>query len=106
MNVPGISPNDLSLGFVEALYADFLNNADSVPEDWRSYFQKLSEDASDQKFRAHPQLGPSQMAPGLFQTVANSNGAGGPGPGGQGPGGQGPGGQGPGGQGPGGQGPG
>ncbi len=36
-----IEPNHLSLGFVEALYADYLKNPASVSADWRSYFQSM-----------------------------------------------------------------
>src|SRR5215467_13016214 len=36
-------PNIVSLEFVEALYADFLRDPKSVTEDWRTYFQRLSE---------------------------------------------------------------
>jgi 2-oxoglutarate dehydrogenase E1 component len=35
-------PNSVSLEFVEALYTDFLRDPDSVPQDWRDYFQGLS----------------------------------------------------------------
>ncbi len=70
--ISGIEPNDLSLGFVEALYADFLKDANSVSEDWRSYFQNLegATDAAGQGFRANPQLGPAQTAPGFFQAAS------------------------------------
>src|SRR5687768_13786952 len=59
----GIEPNDLSLGFVEALYADFLRDPASVSEDWARYFRELPPDSA---FRARPQLGPARPAPGLF----------------------------------------
>src|SRR5213594_4289403 len=36
-------PNSVSLEFVEALYSDFLRDSSSVPPDWRSYFQGLSD---------------------------------------------------------------
>src|SRR4051812_12576217 len=36
-------PSSVGLEFVEALYADYLRNAQSVPPDWRQYFQALSE---------------------------------------------------------------
>jgi 2-oxoglutarate dehydrogenase E1 component len=35
-------PNTLSLEFVEALYADYLRDAESVSPDWRHYFDELS----------------------------------------------------------------
>ncbi len=60
-----LDPNQLSLGFVEALYADFLQDPNSVAADWRAYFAALpAEDA--QGFRKNPQLGPSLPAAGLF----------------------------------------
>ncbi len=62
-----IEPNDLSLGFVEALYADFLRDPQSVSEDWQKYFQKLAQEASGAGFRAKPQLGPNQRERGLFE---------------------------------------
>ena len=36
-------PNSVSLEFVEALYADYLRDPESVPPDWREYFQGLPE---------------------------------------------------------------
>src|SRR3954465_15726531 len=63
-------PNDLSLGFAEALYADFLRDPASVPEDWRRYFQTLTTDASGDGFRARPPLGPALPARGLFGGTA------------------------------------
>ena len=71
-----IEPNNLSLGFVEALYADFLKNPASVSEDWRAYFQGLEGDPGGAGFRAQPQLGPRHAAPGLFSNGAAANGNG------------------------------
>src|SRR5438132_580644 len=36
-------PNSVSLEFIEALYADYLRDPESVTPDWRQYFQGLSE---------------------------------------------------------------
>jgi 2-oxoglutarate dehydrogenase E1 component len=36
-------PNSVSLSFVEALYADYLRSPESVPPDWRRYFDGLSD---------------------------------------------------------------
>jgi len=36
-------PNSVSLEFVEALYADFLRDPDSVPPDWRNYFRNFPD---------------------------------------------------------------
>jgi 2-oxoglutarate dehydrogenase E1 component len=56
-------PNALSLPFVEALYADFLADPESVPEVWRHYFEKLEESNG---FAARPQLEPSFPRQALF----------------------------------------
>src|SRR5690606_2947248 len=66
-----IEPNNLSLGFVEALYADYLKDASSAPEDWRAYFRSLPPDPAGAAFQARPQLGPAQAGPGLFQASRN-----------------------------------
>ena len=34
------SPNSLSLAFIEGLYADFLQDPDSVEPEWRDYFER------------------------------------------------------------------
>ena len=62
-----MEPNDLSLGFVEALYADFLRDPESVSEDWRIYFQSSAQESTGAAFRNQPQLGPRLSGPGLFQ---------------------------------------
>src|SRR5215471_13203484 len=36
-------PNSVNLEFLEALYDDYLRDKESVPSDWRRYFQSLSE---------------------------------------------------------------
>src|SRR5579884_3951155 len=36
-------PGSLSLSFVEGLYEDYLRDPNSVPPDWKSYFQGMSE---------------------------------------------------------------
>ena len=55
-------PNALSLPFVEALYADYLTDPESVPEVWRSYFEKIGETG----FASRPQLLPSFPRQALF----------------------------------------
>jgi 2-oxoglutarate dehydrogenase E1 component len=67
-----IEPNHLSLGFVEALYADYLKDPASVSADWRTYFQSMDGDAAGAGFRSKPQLGPSQASPGLFAGSAGA----------------------------------
>src|SRR5579883_740073 len=36
-------PNSVSLEFVEGMYSDYLKDSQSVPPDWRDYFQGLSD---------------------------------------------------------------
>ena len=60
MNPPG--PNSLSLAFVEGLYADYLRDPGSVPEDWRAHFDTLEPSA----FSGRPRLGPSFRPASIF----------------------------------------
>ena len=60
-------PNSLSLAFVEGLYLDYLNQPESVPEDWRRYFDSLGE--SNGSRVAHS---PSYSAPSLFNPPAGN----------------------------------
>jgi 2-oxoglutarate dehydrogenase E1 component len=57
------SPNTLSLPFVEALYAQYLRDPGSIPPEWRSYFERISEANG---FPADPRLEPSFPKRGLF----------------------------------------
>jgi len=61
--MPESQPNALSLPFVEALYADFLTDPESVPEAWRRYFEQVG-DANG--FSSRPQLLPSFPRQALF----------------------------------------
>ncbi|HET9951854.1 MAG TPA: 2-oxoglutarate dehydrogenase E1 component [Candidatus Eisenbacteria bacterium] len=56
MNDPSNSPNPMSLPFVEALYADFLRDPNSVPAEWRKHFESMREANG---FAARPRLRPS-----------------------------------------------
>jgi 2-oxoglutarate dehydrogenase E1 component len=56
-------PNDLSLPFVEDLYSDYLRNPDSVPLDWRRYFEGLSDGRDGQ---AAARVGPSFSPTSIF----------------------------------------
>jgi 2-oxoglutarate dehydrogenase E1 component len=58
-----LSPNSLSLGFVEALYADYLSDPASVSADWRRYFKQLSNGSHG---GAIPRSGPSFRPSSLF----------------------------------------
>lgn len=57
------SASAMSLEFVEGLYADYLKDPSSVPEDWRSYFQKTLD---NDEFTKAPQLGPSFKPRSVF----------------------------------------
>src|SRR5688500_7074189 len=65
------SPNPLSLAFAEALYADYLNDPNSVSADWREYFAKVGPD----DFAKEPRLGPNFRPASLFNPPAPTNGA-------------------------------
>ncbi|HEY6572229.1 MAG TPA: 2-oxoglutarate dehydrogenase E1 component, partial [Candidatus Eisenbacteria bacterium] len=65
MNDPANSPNPMSLPFVEALYADFLRDPNSVPAEWRRQFESMKEANG---FAARPQLEPSFPRRTLFGT--------------------------------------
>ena len=62
----------MSLAFVEGLYADYLRDPASVPEDWRSYFE--ANVVLDPEFTRRPQLGPSFEPPSVFGLAAPPNG--------------------------------
>jgi 2-oxoglutarate dehydrogenase E1 component len=65
MNDPAKSPNPMSLPFVEALYADFLRDPNSVPAEWRRHFETMREANG---FTARPQLAPSFPSRTLYGT--------------------------------------
>ncbi|HEX3724906.1 MAG TPA: thiamine pyrophosphate-dependent enzyme, partial [Pirellulales bacterium] len=54
-------PNSLSLGFVEALYAQYVRNPASVSADWRHYFRRLGN--GDSRL---PRFGPSFQPASIF----------------------------------------
>src|SRR5262249_53591064 len=45
-------PNSVSLEFLEALYSDYLRDPNSVPPDWRTYFEGLSDGNGSSKTRS------------------------------------------------------
>ncbi|HLX62902.1 MAG TPA: 2-oxoglutarate dehydrogenase E1 component [Planctomycetota bacterium] len=51
--------NSQSLGFVEGLYENFLQNRDSVSKDWQSYFDKLTPGRANR-------IGPSFKSASIF----------------------------------------
>ena len=54
-------PNMQSLGFVEALYEDYLKDPQSIPDEWRSYFASFNGDMADSGFRSGPSFKPSSI---------------------------------------------
>jgi 2-oxoglutarate dehydrogenase E1 component len=64
-------PNSVSLGFVEALYSDFLRDPESVPADWRSYFQGLSDGNGSSRLQS---FAPSFKPWSIFNPPSASNG--------------------------------
>ncbi len=62
--------NSQSLAYVEGLYEDFLSDPASVPEDWRPYFEQLTNGS------APPRFGPSFTPPGLFNAASGNGHAG------------------------------
>ncbi len=54
-------PNSLSLGFIEALYADYLSNPASVSADWRRYFQKMTNGSRPPAPRSGPSFRPASL---------------------------------------------
>ena len=54
-------PNSLSLGFIEALYSDYLTNPASVSSDWRRYFQQLTNGSRGTAPRSGPSFRPSSL---------------------------------------------
>ena len=57
-----------NLGYVEELYAQYVENPNSVEERWRLYFQSMDDDAG---FAQDPRLGPAFQPASLFngQTI-------------------------------------
>ncbi|MGE5177668.1 MAG: 2-oxoglutarate dehydrogenase E1 component [Bacteroidota bacterium] len=66
------SPNTLSLPFVEALYAQYLRDPLAVPQEWRSYFERLAEPNG---FAADPRLDPSFPRRTLYGRIEERNGS-------------------------------
>ena len=60
-------PNSVSLEFVEALYAEFLRDPESVPPDWRNYFQSFGD---GNRIPATQNLTPSFKAWSIFNPPA------------------------------------
>ena len=56
-----LSPNSLSLGFVESLYADYLSDPSSVSADWRRYFKQLTNGSRGVLPRSGPSFRPTSL---------------------------------------------
>jgi 2-oxoglutarate dehydrogenase E1 component len=63
-------PGSLSLPFVEGLYADFVRDPGSVAPGWRRHFERLERGT----FHGAAGLGPSFLAPSLFDPARGRNG--------------------------------
>ncbi len=61
------APNTLSLTFLEGLYADYLKDPASVPEDYRAYFAHIEPEPS---FSRTPRVGPSFLPRSVFNPPA------------------------------------
>ncbi|MGH7144451.1 MAG: 2-oxoglutarate dehydrogenase E1 component [Planctomycetota bacterium] len=66
MDLSQLPYSSLSLAYVESLYADFLADPRSVPEDWRRFFETAQQAPEAARFLAHPKIGPSVRPAGLF----------------------------------------
>jgi len=67
------TPNSLSLGFIEELYANYLADPTSVSADWRRYFKQMAN--------GHRPIGPARLGPSfrpssLFNPPGKSDGTG------------------------------
>ena len=51
-----INTSDGSAPYIESLYESFLHNPQSIPEDWRIYFETLPSEASDTKDISHKEI--------------------------------------------------
>jgi 2-oxoglutarate dehydrogenase E1 component len=56
--------NALNLGYLEVLYAQFMEDPASVPEDAQAYFSSIQGNGENRSFRS----GPSFSTPGLFRS--------------------------------------
>src|SRR5262245_52103553 len=64
-------PSSMSLPFVEAIYEQYLRDPNSVPADWKSYFQGLSDgNGAGRPNRLAPTFEPRS----IFNPAGNGNG--------------------------------
>jgi 2-oxoglutarate dehydrogenase E1 component len=64
---PGL--NSLSVAFAEQLYVDYLRDPQSVPADWRGYFERLPPGAMG----GQPRIGPSFQPASFFNPSGNGH---------------------------------
>ena len=81
MEKPNQPINTTNLVYVEMLYADYVRDRSSVPEEWADYFAEL-DDAAD--FAAKPQLEPGFEPRSIFNPGGANGHAAGPDPSGNG----------------------
>ncbi len=67
MNSPKKLPSSLNLAFVEELYANYLDDPQSVSSEWRGYFAEMPNGEV-----SAPRRGPSFRAPSLFNPSPSS----------------------------------
>lgn len=60
-----VQPNDLSLAYIEELYAEHLRNPSSTPPQWLEYFAAM--DRQSNGFAVRPQLGPTFRRRSIFE---------------------------------------
>jgi len=65
--------NTLSLAYLEELYADYLEDPQHVPAQWRGYFEQLSQGKGDDGM-ATAQLRPAFRPPSLFNPGGSAEG--------------------------------
>ena len=51
-----INTSEGSAPYIESLYESYLDNPQSVPEDWRIYFETLPSETSDTKEISHKEI--------------------------------------------------
>ncbi len=63
-------PNNSNLGFIEGIYADYERNPNSVPPDWRRYFESL-DNVTGPGSNGSTQLGPTFETTSIFNPGGN-----------------------------------
>ena len=63
MNPNALLPSAVNLDFVEALYAEYVRQPSSIPEEWQAYFSSLT---NGEALRGNFRLAPSFRPPSIF----------------------------------------